>query len=137
MKYDQLSVYESLIGKQSVRIDIDVPGHGGRGWKRSGSSFELETQQDLDEKWKEDLSTGAKYMLQETYVKANDPHMDAKCWPVVHPWGTGSLLAEPGSGSPARYVRNRATNLESFFRRRPCRCMFSGVGRVRAVQHGA
>ena len=66
LKYDQLSVYESLIGKQSVRIDIDVPGHGGRGWKRSGSSFELETQQDLDEKWKEDLATGARYMLQET-----------------------------------------------------------------------
>ena len=53
----------------------------------------------------------------KTKVKANDPHYDAKCFPCVHPWGTGSLLAEPGSGSPARYVRNRATNLESFFRR--------------------
>ena len=50
-------------------------------------------------------------------MKANDPHFDAKCFPCVHPWGTGSLLAEPGSGSAARYVRNRATNIESFIRR--------------------
>ena len=41
----------------------------------------------------------------------------AKVWPCVHPYGTGSLHAEPGSGSMQRYVRNRATNLESFFRR--------------------
>ena len=50
-------------------------------------------------------------------VKANDPHYDAKCFPCVHPWGTGSLLAEPGSGASARYTRNRATSIESFFRR--------------------
>ena len=61
-------MYESILAKRSVRIDIDIPGEGGRGWKRSGSSLELDTQCDLDDKWKEDLSTGAKYMLQETWA---------------------------------------------------------------------
>ena len=64
-------------------------------------------------------------------VKANDPHLDAKAFPSVHPWGTGSLLAEPGSGSAARYARNRATNIESFFRR-------NGLSLTRAgCRHGA
>jgi hypothetical protein len=140
LKYNQMDVYESIVAKQSVRIEVDVPGEGGRGWRRAASTFEMDAQADLDDKWKEDLAGGARHMLQETWaqsltrfnlwtppcqlasmcktkVKANDPHYDAKCFPCVHPWGTGSLLAEPGSGSPARYVRNRATNLESFFRR--------------------
>jgi hypothetical protein len=71
LKYNQMDVYQSILAKQSVRIDVDIPGHEGRGWKRSGSSFELDTQHDLDDKWKEDLSTGAKYMLQETWVRLN------------------------------------------------------------------
>ena len=68
LKYDQMGVYQSILAKQSVRIDLDIPGHEGRGWKRSGSSFELATQPDLDDTWKEDISTGASYMLQETWV---------------------------------------------------------------------
>ena len=35
--------------------------------------------------------------LQETWVKANDPHFDAKCWPALHPHATGSVLSEPRS----------------------------------------
>ena len=49
MKYDQLSVFESIVAKQHVRIEIDVPGEGGRGWRRSASSFELDSQHDLGE----------------------------------------------------------------------------------------
>ena len=71
LKYNQMDVYQSILAKQSVRIDIDIPGHEGRGWKRSGSSFELEHQPDLDDKWREDLTTGAKYMLQETWASAS------------------------------------------------------------------
>ena len=66
-----MDVYQNIVAKQSVRIDIDIPGHEGRGWKRSGSSFELEHQPDLDDKWREDLTTGAKYMLQETWASAS------------------------------------------------------------------
>ena len=85
MKYDQLSVFESIVAKQHVRIEIDVPGEGGRGWRRSASSFELDSQQDLGESWRRDLQAGTAYMLQETIVKANDAHIDAKqlvCEPV-------------------------------------------------------
>ena len=78
MKYDQMSVFESIVAKQHVRIEIDVPGEGGRGWRRSASSIELDSQQDLGEAWRRDLQAGTAYMLQETLVKANDAHMDAK-----------------------------------------------------------
>ena len=78
MKYDQMSVFESIVAKSHVRIEIDVPGEGGRGWRRSASSFELDSHQDLGEAWRKDLQAGTAYMLQETLVKANDAHMDAK-----------------------------------------------------------
>ena len=78
MKYDQMSVFESIVAKQHVRIEIDVPGEGGRGWRRSASSIELDSQQDLGEAWRRDLQAGTAYMLQETLVKSNDAHMDAK-----------------------------------------------------------
>ena len=78
MKYDQMSVFESIVAKQHVRIEIDVPGEGGRGWRRSASSIELDSQQDLGEAWRRDLQAGTAYMLQETLVRANDAHMDAK-----------------------------------------------------------
>ena len=70
LKYNQMSALESIIAKQSVRvrIDVDIPGEGGRGWKRPASSFELDNQPDLDDKWKDDLASGARYMLKETWV---------------------------------------------------------------------
>ena len=78
MKYDQMSVFESIVAKQHVRVDIDVPREGGRGWRRTVSSFDLDSQQDLGESWRRDLQAGTAYMLQETLVKANDAHIDAK-----------------------------------------------------------
>ena len=68
LKYNQMEVYESIVARQSVRVEVDVPGEGGRGWRRAVSSFEMDTQADLDDKWKEDLATGARHMLQETWV---------------------------------------------------------------------
>ena len=29
-KYNQLEVYESIVARQSVRIEVDVPGEGAR-----------------------------------------------------------------------------------------------------------
>ena len=52
-------------------LKLDVPRAGGKGWKRSNS--EIDTQ-DLGESWVEEVSSGAKYLLEETWVKANDPH---------------------------------------------------------------
>ena len=69
LKYNQMDVYQSIVGRQSVRIEVDVPGEGGRGWRRAVSSFEMDAQADLNDRWKEDLATGARHMLQETWVQ--------------------------------------------------------------------
>ena len=50
-------------------------------------------------------------------MKAYEPHYDAKVFPHVHPYGTGSLLSEEGSGAITRLVRNRACAMQSWFRR--------------------
>ena len=65
---------------QSCRIKVDVPGPCGKGWKRTNA--ELDTQE-WDDSLKMDLKSGARFLLEETWVPANDPHYDAKCWPCV------------------------------------------------------
>ena len=45
------------------------------------------------------------------------PHYDAKLFPHVHPFGTGSLKSEPGGCAMHKLCRNRAFALESWFRR--------------------
>ena len=117
MKYDALSVFEDVVATQSSRLEIDMPGPGGRGWQRADSV--VDTQQDdmLDEEWRKDLAAGAAHLKEETWVPANDPHYDAKVFVHMHPHGTGSLLSEPGSGGTQRHARNRLTLIQSWFRR--------------------
>ena len=84
-----------------------MPREGGRGWKRTHS--ELSTQdQELGEGWRQDMATGAKYVMEETWVKANDPHYDAKLFVAAHPHGTGSVLSEPYAGSPKQHAKTCA-----------------------------
>ena len=45
------------------------------------------------------------------------PHYDAKLFPHVHPYGTGSLKSEPGGCPMNKLCRNKAFALESWFRR--------------------
>ena len=49
--------------------------------------------------------------------EVSDPHLDAKVFPIVHPYGTGSVNAEGTSVQPQRVCRNRLLSLQSFFRR--------------------
>ena len=56
-----------------------------------------------------------KHLLEETWVPANDPHYDAKLWTHLHPYGTGSMLAEPGAGSGYRHAENRLALIQSWF----------------------
>ena len=114
LKYDCLTVLESIVAKQHCRVEIDVPREEGRGWRRTNSSFDT---QELDDKCRDDLAVGARYLLEETWVKANDPHYDAKCWPCVHPYGSGSLRSQEGSSGIAAYVRNRLVLVQSWFRK--------------------
>ena len=115
MKYDTLSIFKDAVALQSCRIALDVPGKDGKGWQRSG--YHIDAKEDLGSKVCEDLATGARHLLRETWVPANDPHYDAKCWPCVHPYSTGSLLSEIGSGGLQRFARNRLASLQSWFRK--------------------
>ena len=62
----------------------------------------------------------ARFLAKEIYIKANDPHFDAKLFPTAHPRGTGSLHAEVGSGGGIQNMaRNRLAQPQSWFRRNP------------------
>ena len=119
MKYDSLTIMESIVAAQNVRFEVDVPPEGGApGWQRGHRSIDsanVEGWADLSN----DLREGSRHLMEETWVPANDPHMDAKCFPSIHPYGTGSLLSEVGSGGTQHHARNRLMSLQSWFRRNP------------------
>ena len=76
MKFDGLTVLENVVATQNCRIEVDVPGPGGKGWKRTSSSVELQADESLNTTWREDISAGAAHILETTYVPANDAHYD-------------------------------------------------------------
>jgi hypothetical protein len=117
LKYDQMTVFSDVIGRQNCRIEVDVPGRLGKGWRRAQSTVDTAAEADLGEEWRSQVQAGARLLLEETWVPANDPHLDAKCWPCIHPHGTGSLLSEAGSGGTQRLARSRLLSAQSFFRR--------------------
>ena len=92
MTYDQLEVLNGIIGSSSVRLTIDSAMQDKRWRKVNDATIEL------GEKWSNDFKIGAQQMLKETWVKNTDPHIDAKIFPTLHPYGTGSLAGEVGSG---------------------------------------
>ena len=71
----------------------------------------------LNEKWREGIVRGAEHLREETYVRFTEPHYDAKAWPHMHPYGTGSVFAEPGSGNAKNHAKNRLALIQSWFRR--------------------
>jgi len=110
---------EDIVATQTSRIELDVPGPEGRGWRSTGAFVDMSAEATLDDKWRGAIAKGVHHLLEETYVSMSEPHYDAKVWPHVHPYGTGSLLAEPGSGSPQNHARNRLSLIQSWFRRSP------------------
>ena len=116
MKYDGLTVLENVIGTQHCRIEVDVPGPGGKGWQRTSGSINTA---ELGEAVRKDISQGSAHILEQAYVPASDAHYDARVWPVVHPYGSGSVFAEPRSGGVQKHARNRLTLIQSWFRRSP------------------
>ncbi len=113
-KFEHLKLLSDVIAKEVNVLKIDAPHPSGRGWHRTDSEICTEN---LGESFAQDISSGAKYILEETWVKASDPHLDAKVWPHAHPHGTGSLWSEPGAGGTRQFIRNRATLIQSWFRR--------------------
>ena len=117
MKYDQLQILENAVGTQNVRLELDVPREDGRGWRRTHSFTETQEDDLLNAQWCKDIQKGASHLLEETWVKASEAHYDAKLFPHVHPYGTGSCYSEPGAGGIQHHARNRLTNIQSWFRR--------------------
>ena len=52
----------------------------------------------MGEDWERDVSRGAKYILEETWVKANDPHYDAKFYSHLQGGGASNASAS-GAGA--------------------------------------
>ena len=69
-----MQIMSDVVAKEINVLKIDVPRAEGRGWKRTHS--EIDTQEDLGEEWQQDMAKGAKYVLEKSHVKANDPHYD-------------------------------------------------------------
>ncbi len=116
LKYDDLKIMSDVVAKEVNVFKVDVPRENGKGWKRT--AVEISTSDAaLGEGWREQVASGSQYVIEETWVKANDSHYDAKVWPAFHPHGTGSVLSEPGSGSLKAHARNRAATIFSWFRR--------------------
>ena len=102
---------------QNVHMELDVPREDGRGWRRTHSFTETQDDHLLNAQWCKDIQKGASHLLEETWVKASEAHYDAKVFPHVHPYGTGSVYSEPGAGGIQHHARNRLTNIQSWFRR--------------------
>ena len=50
------------------------------------------------------------------YIGYSYTAQDAKLWVHMHPYGTGSLFSEPGSGGVYRLARNRLLLIQRCFR---------------------
>jgi len=113
IKYDMLQIYKDAIASTACRIAVDVPGQTKHTWQKTGLLIDSDTFGDA---WKRDICKGVDHILRTSYVTASDPHLDAKLWPHMHPYGTGSLLSEVGSGGTHRLVKNRLLCIQSCFR---------------------
>ena len=78
IRYDQLKVLSDVVAKEVNVLKVDVPGGEDRGWKRSRVEV---TTAELPAGRRQKISDGARYIIHETWVKANDPHIDAKVSP--------------------------------------------------------
>ena len=114
IKYDMLQIYKDAIGTAACRISVDALYKNS--WQKTGLIIDTAKDLTLDDNWKRDISKGADHILQTSYVTASDPHLDAKLWPNMHPFGTGSLLAEVGAGGTHRLIKNRLLLIQSCFR---------------------
>ena len=73
-KYDQMQIFKDIVAKEINVLKIDAPNKNGKGWKRTYS--EINTKEDLGEDWQKEISQSSKYVLEESWMKANDPHYD-------------------------------------------------------------
>ena len=56
--------------------------HDGQGWRRCRRSVEIGDDV-LDDHCREKLAQGAQALYEDTFVRAGDPHYDAKVFPSI------------------------------------------------------
>ena len=64
-------------------------------------------------------AAASRAVQEPSYVPLGDPHLDAKLFPHLHPYGSGSLRAEEGAGGIQRQARSRLTAVDPGFRHCP------------------
>ena len=112
-----------VVATQEYRLDFHRPLANGKGFReRPSGSIDTTESASLGEQWKTDLATGGSFLTKQTWLHPSDRHLDAKCWPVAHPHGTGSVFSEVGSGGLQRHARNRLFSTFSWFRRSAMWC---------------
>ena len=114
-------VYDEIVAEDRFcRLDLQVQTKDSSGGWRSVGSTELTPG---NHSWRRHLRKGAQ-QLQDLHVRAGDAHYDAKLFPIVHPYGSGSVRSEFGSGGHQKLVRSRAMSIQSWFRRSSMWCFF-------------
>ena len=73
--FDAMKILSDVVAKEVNVLKVDVPQSGGRGWKRTAAEI---SPDEVGDGWRQQIADGAKYVMEETWVKANDPHYDAK-----------------------------------------------------------
>ena len=97
-KYEDLKIMSDVVAKEVNILKVDVPRDNGRGWKRTAVEINAQDDRGLGDGWREGMAAGSKYVIQETWVKANDPHFDAKVLWTATPAGVGKQGGCPGVG---------------------------------------
>ena len=67
---EHLEILSDVVAKEVNIFKVDVQQEG-RGWRRTNTEISTD---ELGDSWREDVQTGAKYVLKETLIKASDPH---------------------------------------------------------------
>ena len=104
-----------IIGEEEYRLEVDVkeaaPLSAGSPDDAYAASAPIlsATKSSL-------IQRAAAELRQKSMVTLGDCHLDAKLLPHLHPYGSGSLRAEEGSGGMQRYAKNRLCSLEDAFR---------------------
>ena len=81
MSYESVAAYAAIAQHRGVRLDVEEL-HDGQGWRRCRRSVEIGDDV-LDDHCREKLVQGAQALHEDTFVRASDPHYDAKVFPSI------------------------------------------------------
>ena len=129
-----------MLGEEEVALVIIDPREMPRGWteiwaaedigecfpwtgggagpgEQAGDAEAAEEEVETQQAHATQTAAGAREVQETSYVTRGDPHLDAKLFPVHHPYGPGSLRADEGAGGLQRFAKSRLLSLDSGFRR--------------------